>query len=138
MLLKRVAIIVYPKNSFDRFGDDLTEEILQYLTFEDKIRLDKELSISDRFFISFSEFKTIKKLKIEFANDIEVNASVEAFKHCKQLKDLDISYSKLREDFFTNIELFVPKLQYLGVFTEQDYSDSFIDSVSKNGKHSNS
>ena len=31
---------VYPKNSFDRFGDDLNEEILQYLTFEDKIRLE--------------------------------------------------------------------------------------------------
>ena len=31
---------VYAKNSFDRFGDDLTEEILQYLTFEDKIRLE--------------------------------------------------------------------------------------------------
>ena len=31
---------VYPKNSFDRLGDDLTELILQYLTFEDKVRLE--------------------------------------------------------------------------------------------------
>ena len=31
---------VYAKNSFERFGDDLTEEILQYLTFVDKIRLE--------------------------------------------------------------------------------------------------
>ena len=31
---------VYDKNSFDRFGDDLTEEILQYMTLEDKIRLE--------------------------------------------------------------------------------------------------
>ena len=31
---------VYLKNSFYRFGDDLTELILQYLTFEDKIRLE--------------------------------------------------------------------------------------------------
>ena len=31
---------VYAKNSFDRFGDDLTELILQYLTFEDKVRLE--------------------------------------------------------------------------------------------------
>ena len=28
------------KNSFDRLGDDLTELILQYLTFEDKVRLE--------------------------------------------------------------------------------------------------
>ena len=31
---------VYAKNSFDRFGDNLTELILQYLTFEDKVRLE--------------------------------------------------------------------------------------------------
>ena len=31
---------VYPKKFFDRFGDDLTELILSYLTFEDKIRLE--------------------------------------------------------------------------------------------------
>ena len=31
---------VYAHNSFDRFGDDLTEEVLQYLTLEDKIRLE--------------------------------------------------------------------------------------------------
>ena len=31
---------VYAKNSFDRLGDDLTELILQYLTFEDKVRLE--------------------------------------------------------------------------------------------------
>ena len=31
---------VYLKNSFDRLGDDLTELILQYLTFEDKVRLE--------------------------------------------------------------------------------------------------
>ena len=28
------------KESFDRFGDDLTQEIIQYLTFDDKIRLE--------------------------------------------------------------------------------------------------
>ena len=29
----------FPRDSFDRFGDDICEEILQYLTFADKIRL---------------------------------------------------------------------------------------------------
>ena len=32
--------VVYGKDSFDRFGDDLTEEVLQYLTFSDKVRLE--------------------------------------------------------------------------------------------------
>ena len=31
---------VYANDSMDRFGDDLTEEILQYLTFADKVRLE--------------------------------------------------------------------------------------------------
>ena len=32
--------VVYEKDSMDRLGDDLTEVILQYLTFKDKIRLE--------------------------------------------------------------------------------------------------
>ena len=30
----------YPKNSFDRFGDDLTELIINYLPFEDKLKFE--------------------------------------------------------------------------------------------------
>ena len=84
--------------------------------------------ISDRFFAAFSEFKALKKLIIRFGNDIEVNASVEAFKHCKQLKDLDFTYNRLTEDFFANIHSIVPKLQYLHIRTSEQYSDLFINS----------
>ena len=43
--VKRFKIIVnnnnvYGNDSMLRFGDDLTEEVLQYLTLEDKIRLE--------------------------------------------------------------------------------------------------
>ena len=31
---------VYAKDSMDRFGDDLTEEVIQYLIFADKVRLE--------------------------------------------------------------------------------------------------
>ena len=50
---------VYAKNCFDRFGDDLTEEILQYLTFEDKVRLEcvskqwRRLVFNKQFVIEF-------------------------------------------------------------------------------------
>ena len=30
----------YSRDSFDRFGDDLTELILSFMSFEDKIRLE--------------------------------------------------------------------------------------------------
>ena len=57
-----------------------------------------------------------------------MNGSVECFKHCKQLKELDIKYLELREDFFANIASFVPKLQSFRIITKQKFSDSFIDS----------
>ena len=36
--------VVYEKKSMKRFGDDLTEEVLQYLTFSDKVKTDKRWS----------------------------------------------------------------------------------------------
>ena len=84
-------------------------------------------AITDRFFASFSEFKALKKLKIELFNN-EWSGSVECFKHCKQLIELEINYPELREDFFANIATFVPKLKFLRIKTRIKYSDSFIDS----------
>ena len=55
-----------------------------------------------------------------------VNGSIECFKHCKQLNDIDINYPKLREDFFANIASFVPKLQSLRVITETHFSESLL------------
>ena len=60
-------------------------------------------------------------------NRRELSGSVECFKHCKQLIELDIKYSELREDFFTNIATFLPKLQSLEIWTKKQFSDSFID-----------
>ena len=81
---------------------------------------------TDRLFDALSEFKTIKKLKFYFLQiEEQINGSVECFKHCKQLNELDIQYNALREDFFINIEKFVPKLQTLKIESNQQYSDSF-------------
>ena len=84
--------------------------------------------ITDRFFDLFSKFKNIKKLKLRLHNNTEVKGSIESLKHCKQLKHLDIEYFELREEFFANIDSFVPKLQTLRIFTSRHFSDSFIDS----------
>ena len=86
------------------------------------------VSISNRFFRIFSEFKSIKKLKIKSSQNTVLLGSVECFKHCKQLNDIDINYSELREDFFANIASFVPKLQYFHIRTKRKFSHSFIDS----------
>ena len=84
--------------------------------------------ISDRFYDIFSKFKAIKKLKIELTviTNTVLSGSVECFKHCKQLNELDINYPELREDFFANIVSFVPKLQLIKIKSDQQFSDSFI------------
>ena len=85
-------------------------------------------SISDGFLDIFSKFQVIKKLKIELTviTNTVLSGSVECFKHCKQLNELDITCNGLREDFFTNIEKFLPKLQLLKIESDKKFSDSFI------------
>ena len=86
------------------------------------------IPISDRFFDIFSKFEDIKELKIGLSIIINtvLSGSMECFKHCKQLKHLVIKYSKFREDFFVNIQTFVPKLQLLLIKISEHFSDSFI------------
>ena len=85
------------------------------------------IPISDNFFALFYKFKAIKKLKIKLPKRV-LSGSVECFKHCKQLNDIDINYPELREDFFANMASFVPKLQSLRVINQKQFSDSFIES----------
>ena len=86
------------------------------------------IPISNLFFRLFLDFESIKKIKIKFTLNTEVNETVEVFKHCKQLKYLTIDNKELTEDFFANIDLFIPNLQYLEITTRKEFSDSFIDS----------
>ena len=86
------------------------------------------VKITDKFFDLFSEFKALKKLKINLDYYTVLSGSVECFKHCKQLIDLEIRYRELREDFFANIASFVPKLQTLQILTEKEFYYSFINS----------
>ena len=93
------------------------------------LKLDSSINnvpISEILLDIFSEFKAIQKLKIQLPSDTVLSGSVECFKHCKQLKHLDINYRELREDFFANIASFVPKLQLLNIRTKNNFSDSFI------------
>ena len=92
------------------------------------LSIGSSLPINDRFFDIFSNLEDIKKLKIELSNNTVLSGSVECFKHCKQLYELDINFKGLREDFFTNFESFVPKLQILRIGSDKQFPDSFINS----------
>ena len=93
------------------------------------LSIKSSVPISDRFFDVFTQFKAIKILRIELPDNRRLlSGSIECFKHCKQLIELLIDYNELRKDFFTNIEIFLPKLQSLNIYTSKQFSDSFIDS----------
>ena len=84
------------------------------------------LTTKSDLFKAITQFKAIKVLKISLEKNTLLSETVECFKHCKQLKHLVIDYPELTEDFFANIETFIPKLT-LRIQTEQQFSDSFID-----------
>ena len=91
-------------------------------------RIDESLPITDRFFDVFHHFKTIKRLRILIFTNTVLSGNIECFKHCKQLYELSIIYLNLTEDFFKNIESFVPKLQSLEICRKSQFSDAFIGS----------
>ena len=86
------------------------------------------VSLSEQFFDTFTQFKVIKALKIRITDYTTKKASIGRLKHCEQLEYLEIYYSQITEDFFTDIQLFLPNLQFLKISTENEFSDSFIDS----------
>ena len=96
--------------------------------------IDPLVPISDTFFDVFAEFKAIKKLYIHLPDDIVLSGSVECFKHCTELYELKIFWAQIRKEFFTDIELFMPRLQYLVIHGNNgvlpyaaDYEESFIE-----------
>ena len=119
------------------YSDDIEEPIDDCLSLIGQkcnklLKLDlyfnQTVPISDQFFARFSEFQAIEKLKIIISSETVLSGSVECFKHCKQLKHLEITYSELTEDFFANIASFVPKLRFLKFETKNLFSINFIQS----------
>ena len=93
------------------------------------IETDSDSLLSDLFFTVLSEFKSLEKLNIELEVTKTLVGSIDSLKHCSRLKYLSITYSKLTEDFFANIQSFLPKLQFLNISISKPLSKSFIDSL---------
>ena len=93
-----------------------------------ELNLGNDIPIFDRFFDTFSEFKAIQTLRIYSRHNTVLKGSIESLKYCKQLKHLDLDYLKFTEDFFTKINVFLPKLQFICFSSRKKFSDSFIDS----------
>ena len=96
----------YRKDSMDRFGDDLTEEVLQYLKFNDKVRLEcvskqwKRCVFEKQSVIKILDEKTFKSLvkKIPIIKKVILLRPVsgEMFglinQYCLRIRSLDFRY----------------------------------------------
>ena len=126
------SIYTQPEQPIDDCLSLIGQKCTKLLNFD--LCIDNPVSISNKFLNIFTEFKAIQILTIILPKYISyintsVNGSIESLKHCKQLKHLKIYSSKISDDFFTNIDLFLPKLQSLKISTQEELSDSFIDSL---------
>ena len=81
--------------------------------------------ISNRLLFALSEFRSLEKLVIDlwFIRE-NLEGSVECLKHMTRLKYLSITYEELTEDFFENIQSFLPNLQYIDIFSKRFTFDS--------------
>ena len=124
---------VYPKNSFDRFGDDLTELILQYMTFEDKVRLEcvskqwRRLVFNKQFVIElnaeiyYEERRNLKNNLLEL--------TYKRRKLTKRLKSVLMKYPNIKSVKF-NIEVESEVLSLIGRYCPNikslTYNNRFI------------
>ena len=93
------------------------------------LRIHGSALISHRLFDVFNQLKVIKKLKIESKDNRVLSGSVECFRDCKQLYDIDLTLDELNDDFFSNMGSIFPQLQRLRISTNRSISDSFVNSL---------
>ena len=88
--------------------------------------------MTNKIFFSFSEFRSLQKLIIDFDTKRTLNGNVECLKHMTRLKHLSITYSRLTLHFFANIHRILPNIQYLDINTDHNFGQSlkpFIESL---------
>ena len=116
---------VYAKDSMDRFGDDLTEEILQYLTFEDKVRLEcvskqwKRCVFQRQFifeidFYSHESHNTLNKLIVKDENHhLNEEALESVLKKCPNIKKVKLSYFNVKSKVMLMFGQYCPHIKSL-------------------------
>ena len=82
--------------------------------------------ISNRIFFSFSNFRSLERLIIDFEDITDkLEGSVECLKHMTRLKHLSITYPQLTPDFFVNIHTFLPNIRFLEINTNDINGELF-------------
>ena len=123
---------VYRKNPFDSFGDDLTELILQYLTFEDKVRLEcvskqwRKLIYNKQYLIELdigSNDKVIRQ-KAMYLNFQQLESLL---KKCPNIRRVDISSSiKNTSEVLSLIGRYCHRIKSLIFWTDSGEEDKCL------------
>ena len=142
--------MIYEKDSMDRLGDDLTEEVIQYLTFSDKVRLEcvskqwmrcvfnKQfvIEITEQFVNgSHSEHQNslnhlIDKMNISrgiYGSVFNRQALESVLKKCPNIKKVKLCH--LFESSLTLFGQYCPHLTILSIDCLQLYDSDVFDSV---------
>ena len=139
----RCDLKVYAKNSFDRLGDDLTELILQYLTFEDKVRLEcvskqwRRLVFNKQFAIELNSYKQNAKNVLEQLfrrNDrlyIDMKALESVVKKCPNISSVDIISNFEGQEVLSLIGRYCPNIKSLTCNGINNISDFIRDNGHK-------
>ena len=115
---------VYAKNSFDRFGDDLTELIVSYLWFEDKVRLEcvskqwRRLVFNKQFAIGFDlRYEHHLKRPVRIYDTTEEifkrQELLSLLKKCPNITNVSISATKLNKNELSLFGQYCPRLKSL-------------------------
>ena len=129
----------YAKNSFYRFGDDLTELILQYLTFEDKVRLEcvskqwRRLVFNKQFVIDLRDqrFQQTKDSLIisyqstSLSSDNYNSALISVLKKCPNIRKVIIDYG-IDSSVLSLIGRYCPNIKSLTYYPSHAINDNVL------------
>jgi hypothetical protein len=98
-------------------------------------------SVTSDLFKSLGHFNALKKLDLNTSeilnnnnnnnNEFNESISVLTFGNCKRLKHLIIKFPKIDDNFFKDIELSVPQLKCIEIWTEEEISDNTFKCLAK-------
>ena len=129
---------VYANNSFDRFGDDLTVEVLQYLTLEDKIRLECvskqwKRCVFERQFDLETNYPRVNRLRlwnsllkaIKSKRQTEVQITESLLKKCPNIKNV-ILWSGINSSVLSLIGRYCPNIKSLSYYSNIDSDNNVL------------
>ena len=131
--LEEMAIAFHPNTSeaidqhIDHYFSTKFGEVANHWRKVKKLCLDTFNNIDcDHFLTAFQSFRSLRQLVIRFEENVASNidnSSVQCFRNNKFLKKLFIRCKGITEEFFNNIDVYLPKLREIEIHCESGISN---------------